>query len=123
MRLCVCVLTVCLAGFTQPAAADPIDDYVRSQLKARHLPGVSPAVVKDGRLVKAAGYGLASLELNASTEWTSLGEERLTDQYFNLDPALARLCGYRVAGSSRRQYLTVRLNVEGQVLGVLTEDQ
>ena len=31
-----------------------------------NLPGVSLAVIKDGRIVKAAGYGLASLELNAS---------------------------------------------------------
>lgn len=61
--------------------------------------------------------------LRASTEWTSLGEERLTDQHFNLDPALARLRWYRVAGPSGRQYLTVRLNAEGQVLGVLIEDQ
>jgi hypothetical protein len=29
------------------------------------LPTVSLAVVKDGRIVKAAGYGLASLELDA----------------------------------------------------------
>ncbi len=41
------------------------------QLKPRHLPGVSVAVVKNGRIVKAAGYGLASLELNApATERT-----------------------------------------------------
>ena len=39
------------------AAADPVDDYVRAQMKARQLPGVSLAVVKDGRMVKAAGYG------------------------------------------------------------------
>ena len=46
------------------ASADPIDDYVQSQLAARRLPGVALAVVKDGRIVKAAGYGVASLELN-----------------------------------------------------------
>jgi CubicO group peptidase (beta-lactamase class C family) len=48
-----------------PAAADRVDDYVRSQLKPRHIPGLSLAVVQDGRIVKAAGYGLASLELDA----------------------------------------------------------
>jgi D-alanyl-D-alanine carboxypeptidase len=71
MRVVAYVLTLCLAGFTSAAAADPVDDYVRSQLKPRNLPGVSLAVVKDGRIVKAAGYGLASLELNApATERT-----------------------------------------------------
>jgi len=71
MRATTFVLTLCLAGLTRIAAADPVDDYVRSQLKPRNLPGVSLAVVKDGRIVKAAGYGLASLELNApATERT-----------------------------------------------------
>ena len=44
------------------ASADPVDDYVRSQLASRRLPGVALAVVKDGRVVKTAGYGVASLE-------------------------------------------------------------
>lgn len=71
MRVAAYVLTLCLAGLTRTAAADPVDDYVRSQLKSRHLPGVSLAVVKDGRIVKASGYGLASLELNVpATEHT-----------------------------------------------------
>jgi CubicO group peptidase (beta-lactamase class C family) len=57
--------------------ADRIDEYVRSQLKSGHLPGVSLAVVKDGRIVKAAGYGLASLELDAAaTEQTVRGHVR-----------------------------------------------
>ncbi len=53
------------------AQGDAVDAYVRSQLEARRLPGVSLAVVKDGRIVKAAGYGVASLELHApATERT-----------------------------------------------------
>ena len=64
-------LTAAMLSLVSTAAADHVDDYVRSQLKPRHLPGVSVAVVKDGRLVKAAGYGLASLELDApATEKT-----------------------------------------------------
>ena len=71
MRVAAFVCCLCIAGFTPTASADPVDDYVRSQLKARHLPGVSVAVVKNGRIVKAAGYGVASLELNApATEHT-----------------------------------------------------
>jgi CubicO group peptidase (beta-lactamase class C family) len=65
---------ILLAGaltFAPASRADPVDDYVRAQLGPRHLPGVSIAVVKDGRIVKAAGYGVASLELEApATEKT-----------------------------------------------------
>jgi D-alanyl-D-alanine carboxypeptidase len=50
-----------IAGAT--AFGDAIDNYVRSQIGPRRIPGVSLAVVKDGHIVKAAGYGVASLEL------------------------------------------------------------
>ena len=64
-------LTAAMLSLVSTAAADHVDDYVRSQLKPRHLPAVSVAVVKDGRLLKAAGYGVASLELDApATEKT-----------------------------------------------------
>jgi len=43
--------------------ADPTDDYVRAQIKAQNIPGLSIAVVKDGQIVKAAGYGLADRRL------------------------------------------------------------
>src|SRR5687768_7462088 len=43
--------------------ADPTDDYVRAQMKAQNIPGLSIAVVKDGQVVKAAGYGLADRRL------------------------------------------------------------
>jgi CubicO group peptidase (beta-lactamase class C family) len=43
-------------------AADPIDDYVTAQIKRQNIPGLSLAVVKDGKVIKAKGYGLANLE-------------------------------------------------------------
>jgi CubicO group peptidase (beta-lactamase class C family) len=43
--------------------ADEVDDYVEKQMKSRRLPGLSLAVVKDGKVVKAKGYGFANLEL------------------------------------------------------------
>ena len=58
------VSLVGVLGLTVTASADPVDDYVRAQLGPRHLPGVSLAVIKKGQIVKAAGYGLASLELD-----------------------------------------------------------
>jgi CubicO group peptidase (beta-lactamase class C family) len=51
---------------TMGAAADPVDGYVRAQMKARKIPGLSLAVVKGGRIVKSEGYGVASLELNVA---------------------------------------------------------
>ena len=45
------------------AAIDSVDDYVKGQLQPRRVPGRSLAVVQDGHIVKAEGYGVASLEL------------------------------------------------------------
>lgn len=50
-----------------PAASangDKIDEYVQSELRDQKIPGVSIAVVRNGEIVKAQGYGLANVELN-----------------------------------------------------------
>jgi len=40
------------------------DAAVRQQMKEQHIPGIGLAVVRNGRIVKAKGYGLANVELN-----------------------------------------------------------
>jgi D-alanyl-D-alanine carboxypeptidase len=46
------------------ARADAIDDLVNAQIKKRQITGLSLCVMRDGKVVKAAGYGLANMELN-----------------------------------------------------------
>jgi D-alanyl-D-alanine carboxypeptidase len=41
------------------ARADQADDFVQSQMKMFHLHGISVAVMKNGQIVKAQGYGVA----------------------------------------------------------------
>lgn len=45
--------------------ADEVDDYLEAAMSRQHIPGLSLAVIRDGALVKAQGYGLASVELEA----------------------------------------------------------
>ena len=52
-----------LASMTASAQSDKIDDYVKAQLATQKIPGLSLAVVKNGEVVKAQGYGLSNLEL------------------------------------------------------------
>lgn len=49
-------------GTTIIATADEIDDFVKAEMKRQRFPGVSIAVIKDGKIIKAAGYGLADVE-------------------------------------------------------------
>src|SRR6266542_774593 len=49
---------------TVAAQADGIDDYVKMRMKERQIPGLSLAVIRNGKIIKAKGYGLADVELN-----------------------------------------------------------
>lgn len=39
-----------------------MDDYLQAQMAARHIPGLSVAVVQDGKVIKSRGYGQANVE-------------------------------------------------------------
>ena len=64
-----CLLVVC-----RVAHADKVDAYIRQQMKKQHIPGLSLAVVRNGKIVKAMGYGLADVELNVSATPETLYE-------------------------------------------------
>ncbi len=57
------VIGCLLAGL---AHADAIDDYIAKQMQRQQIPGLSLAVVQDGRTLKLQGYGFADLELKAA---------------------------------------------------------
>ena len=46
------------------ARADKVDDYVKAKMLKDHIPAVSLAVIKEGKIIKAEGFGLANIELN-----------------------------------------------------------
>jgi CubicO group peptidase (beta-lactamase class C family) len=46
-----------------PARADQLDDFIKAEMKKQNIPGLSLAVVKDGKIIKAEGYGLANIKL------------------------------------------------------------
>ena len=61
MRL---ILAALLALFAfSSIQADEVDRYVAEQMRQLHLPGVSLAVIRNGRVIKAQTYGLANVEL------------------------------------------------------------
>lgn len=59
---CVALLLVLVAALG--IRADTVDDYVKATMLKQHIPGLSLAVIKDGKIIKAEGYGLANVELN-----------------------------------------------------------
>lgn len=59
----VLILFFCAASSAR--AVDEVDRYVETQMRSLHIPGISLAIVRDGRVIKAKGYGYANVELNA----------------------------------------------------------
>lgn len=55
---------VLLFTATVAARADKIDDFVKAEMQKQNVPAVSLAVIKDGKIIKVEGYGLANVELN-----------------------------------------------------------
>ncbi len=41
-----------------------VDAFVRKKMTANHIPGLSLAIVRDGKIAHAKGYGMANLELS-----------------------------------------------------------
>ena len=38
--------------------ADPVDEVIAKEMAKHHIPGLSLAIIQDGKIVKAQGYGV-----------------------------------------------------------------
>jgi len=54
---------VLLLAATIVAQADQIDDLIKVEMQRQKVPGLSLVVLKYGKIIKAAGYGLANIKL------------------------------------------------------------
>ena len=59
---------LCLAAFllfvSLSARADEVDNFVKRTMQERHIPSVSIAVIKNGKIIKQKAYGTANIEQN-----------------------------------------------------------
>ena len=69
-------------GAPVPGKADKIDDYIIAQIKRLHVPGASLAIVRDGHITKAQGYGFANLELRSPATKETVYEIGSTSKQF-----------------------------------------
>jgi D-alanyl-D-alanine carboxypeptidase len=62
--------------------ADDLDDYIKSEMHRKRIPGLSMAIVRSGKLVRAKGYGSANIELSTpATENTVYQIGSITKQF------------------------------------------
>lgn len=68
------------ARFKNPAGK--IDALVREKMAANHIPGLSLAVAREGKIILAKGYGMANLELSVpATEKTAFAIYSITKTF------------------------------------------
>jgi CubicO group peptidase (beta-lactamase class C family) len=58
-------LIVTLLAFPAVVLADAVDEFLLGQMQRHQIPGISLAICRDGQVVRAMGYGLANVELDA----------------------------------------------------------
>jgi len=76
------VLAAMSCGVGHAARADKIDDYVRTVMQKQHIPGISVAIVQDGKVERAKGYGMANVELSVpASENTAYQLASVTKQF------------------------------------------
>ncbi|MFT3934501.1 MAG: serine hydrolase domain-containing protein [Chitinophagaceae bacterium] len=57
------ILLTSLAAAAQKTAPEKqVDVYINHKMEEGHITGISVAVIKDGKVVKATGYGIANIE-------------------------------------------------------------
>lgn len=48
------------------AQTDKVDDFIKAEMQKQKVPGLSVAVVRNGEIIKAKGYGFANVELTVA---------------------------------------------------------
>jgi len=64
-RLPLCLPLIFLLSISclaQNSVETKVDEYIRAEMQAQQIPGLALAVIKDGKMIIARGYGFANVE-------------------------------------------------------------
>lgn len=67
-------ITLILVMCAEIARADSLDTFVRDEMLKRRIPGLSIAVLRDGKVVRESSYGFANLETRTSASASTVYE-------------------------------------------------
>lgn len=62
-KICGVCWILCFCSASVFAQSDAVGGYVRGEMQKQHIPGLSLLVAKNGKIVRAEGFGLANVEL------------------------------------------------------------
>ena len=76
------ILLLSIPCLAQDSFATKIDEYLQVEMKAQQIPGVALAVVKDGKIALARGYGFANVEYQVSVKPETIFQSGSTGKQF-----------------------------------------
>ena len=56
------ILLLSISCLAQNSVETKVDEYIRAEMQTQQIPGLALAVIKDGKMLIARGYGLANVE-------------------------------------------------------------
>jgi CubicO group peptidase (beta-lactamase class C family) len=56
------------AQISDDSASQKVDAYITAEMHSEKIPGLELAVMRDGKIIKAQGYGLSNVELNVAVK-------------------------------------------------------
>ena len=62
--ICLCAPLLAVLFASAVTRADQVDNYLKSQMQQHRIPGLTLKIIRDGKAIKTAAYGLANVELN-----------------------------------------------------------
>ena len=75
-------LTLFVLSPLDALANNGIDSFVRAEMQTKHIPGAALVVIRNGKIIKSANYGLANVELDvAVNDQTSFEIASMTKQF------------------------------------------
>lgn len=63
LSACLIFLSTSLAAAQTTPTSDSVDEYVNAEMRRQHIPGLSLLVSKNGKIIRAEGFGLSNVEL------------------------------------------------------------
>jgi CubicO group peptidase (beta-lactamase class C family) len=76
------ILLLSIAALAQDSVATRVDEYIRTEMQTQQIPGLALAVIKDGQIVIAKGYGLANVEHQAPVKPETIFQSGSTGKQF-----------------------------------------
>ena len=78
-----------------------VDEYVETQLREQHIPGIALGVMRDGKIIKAQGYGLANVELGVAVKPESIFQTGSVGKQFTATAVMMLVEEGRIALSDK----------------------